>query len=526
MKVRTDRFNHQKLIVQGLRVGIFSLVLVFALSIQISQSQFYNWSLYWQFYSVAGLGIFLNLFGVLFPQVYFRSNHLVLLSFFADVGLISGLMYSSELSVSIYLFSFMLEIILVSLLFQTRGSFLLAAFSSLCFSLISLFGPEMKAMTFFFSLILYNISFFAMAWISGLLGDQLEAQGVSLSTLKALNSSIVETIPSALLTVQSSGLILSANPGASALFQIWDFEGVELNALSKSLQGLLEESVQTGLPKKSEVPLVRTGDNLILAVHVIPQHQDPGQFLMILEDITEVRRLELTVLHQQKLAAIGGLASGIAHELGNPLAAVSANIQFLEPKIQIEDETDRKLIQNTHKEIARLGRLIGEFKDFAKPEKIPVEKVRLDLLLQDMIQFVGNDKKTMGKAKFQLDIQEVPEIRGSRDKLYQAFLNVMMNSFHAVEKEEPGFEPWVQVACRVSGNDVVVRIRDNGVGMGLDQKTRLFEPFFTTKGQKGTGLGLAITYKIMQSHQAKISVDSTKGTGTEFVFRFPIPSLS
>jgi signal transduction histidine kinase len=521
---RSDRFAHQKLIVQALRLGIFALVLVFAMSLQLSQSQFYNWTLYWQFYSVASLGIFLNLIGILAPNFYFRWTPAVFAFFFVDVLLISYLLYSSELSVSLFLFSYMLEIVLVSLLFQTRGAFLLAAFSSLCFSGVSLVGPDLKAMTFFFSLILYNIAFFAMSWISGLLGDQLEAQGLVVASLKALNTSIVETIPSGLIMASPEGNIIVGNPGASSLFQVYDFENQNLKDLSKDLWNLFSEAVEAKLPKKTEIPLLRTGDNLILSVNVIPQPEDENQYLVILEDITEVRRLELTVLHQQKLAAIGGLASGIAHELGNPLAAVSANIQFLEPKIQIEDETDRKLIQNTHKEIARLGRLIGEFKDFAKPEKVPIEGLRLDIVLKDVVGFIEADKKTMGQAKFKLDLQEVPEIRGSRDKLHQAFLNIIMNALQAMNKEEPNFEPWVQISCRVNAMDVVVRVRDNGIGMGLEEKTRLFEPFFTTKGKSGTGLGLAITYKIMQSHQARISVDSTKGVGTEFVFRFPIPS--
>ena len=522
----TDHFKNQRLIVQSLRIGIFALILVFAVLLQLSQTQFFNWTLLGQFYLISGLGLSQNLVGVLFPKAYFKSTKMVFVGFLFDILLISVLMTLSQLSTSLFLFSMMIEIVLISFLFQTQGAFLLAAFSSLSFSAASLLGPDLKAMTYFFSLMIYNISFFAMAWLSGLLADQLEAQGLTLNTLRALNESIVDTIPSALLTVRSTGEILTGNPGASSLFHIYDFEGLHLGNISKILFEILEECTQASLTKKMEIPFVRSGDNLILSASIIPQAQDPGNFLVILEDITEIRRLELTVLHQQKLAAIGGLASGIAHELGNPLAAVSANIQYLEPKIQIEDDTDRKLIANTHKEIARLGRLIGEFKDYAKPEKIPVEPVRLHELLQEVVAFLQADKALLAKTQFKLDLQQVPDIRGHRDKLYQCFLNVLINALQAIQKDENKKESWVQVSCRVSGSDVVVRIRDNGVGMGLEEKTRLFEPFFTTKGKSGTGLGLAITYKIMQSHQAKISVDSTRGIGTEFAFRFPIPALN
>jgi len=517
LNLATDRFRNQKLIVQSLRTGIFALILLFALSLHLSQSQFFNWNLFWYFYTIGGLGVFANGLALLARRQFYQRPLLVWASFFGDVFLISVLLFKTELNISIFLFSYLLEIIMMALIFQTRGALLLAAFASFCFSASSILGPDIKAMTFFYSLILYNVAFFAMAWVSGMMGEQLELQGVSLNTLRALTESIVETIPSGLLTVDSQEVIVTSNPGAELLFK-QTLLGFPIAEVFPALSPILRNVREKKLPQKLEVPLVREGDNLIFSTQVLPQQADDN-ILVIIDDVTEVRRLELTLLHQQKLAAIGGLASGIAHELGNPLAAVSANIQYLEPKIRIDDETDTKLIRNTHREIARLGRLIGEFKDFAKPERVPIDRIQLARIVHEVLDLLKKDPAFRPEIIVQLDVLETPEIRGSADKLLQALLNVVLNAVHALVGVA---NPRLQISLRVVGMQVVLRIRDNGIGMSDETKSRLFEPFFTTKGKQGTGLGLAITYKILQSHQAQVAVDSTKGQGTEFVFRFPI----
>ncbi len=520
--------NKMRLIIQSLRVGVFVLLFGLALLVHLSQSTFFNWDFYWQFYCVSALGILVNLIGLIRLEKLFENGRWLFYSFFFDVLLIATLLYKSELNVSLFLFIFLIEILLMALIFQTRGALLLAAICSLSFSTVSLLGPEMKAMTFFFTLILYNVAFFCLAWISGMLAEQLEYQGISLSDLRALNESIVQTIPSGLLSVTQEGIVLTANPGALQIFKKESMEGENLHLLLPDFAMEFKKwfsSAHTGAATsfKTELPLRRDGDNLILQIQVISQKTESSDFLVMLEDVTEVRRLELTILHQQKLAAIGGLASGIAHELGNPLAAVSANIQFLEPKIKIEDETDKKLIHNTHREIARLGRLIGEFKDYAKPEKISVDPIRLDLILKNVLEIVKNDKNLRNDVLLHTDLEILPEIRGSQDKLLQAFLNVIINAFQALATTE---NPELQISAKVIGLEVVVRIRDNGSGMSEETKTRLFEPFYTTKGRSGTGLGLAITFKILQAHEANISVDSKKNQGTEFIFRFPIKTGS
>lgn len=513
-----------RFIVQTLRVGVFLLLFCLALFFHLSQSTFFSWDFYWQFYLISFLGLLLNLLGVIFLKAYFLRPQLLLCSFCLDVILISFLLLRSELNVSLFMFLYLIEILLMALVFRTKGALLLAAVSSLCFSFVSLLGPEMKALTFFYNLFLYNIAFFVVAWISGMLSDQLEFQGLSLNQLRLLNESIIESMPSGLLSMTKDGFIIMANPGVNSIFKLDEIEGQNIFQFIPEFKKLFEIWMRTEKNIKNqsfqqEIPFQRDSDNLILRIQALSHETENSDFLLILEDVTEVRRLELMILHQQKLAAIGGLASGIAHELGNPLAAISANMQYLEPKIKIEDETDKKLISNTHREISRLGRLIGEFKDFAKPEKIPVESVILSSVLKQVLEIVQSDRSLRSDIRLHTDLEDTVEVRGSRDKLVQAFLNVVVNAYHALSSVE---NPELQISVKVIGLNVIVRIHDNGTGMNEETKQRLFEPFYTTKGRNGTGLGLAVTYKILQAHQAVVSVESKKGQGTEFIIKFPI----
>ena len=517
-------FKRMRLIIQAVRIGVFALLLALAILVHFSQSVFFNWEIYWQFYVISALGLISNFVGLLVLDRFFENDRWLSASFFADIFLIAVLLHKTELSVSLFLFVFLIEILLMALVFRTRGALMLAAFCSVSFSLVSLLGPEMKAMTFFFTLILYNIAFFLVAWISGMLAEQLESQGLSLSNLRALNDSIIQTIPSGLISITREGEILTANPGAVEIFRVPNLDSENLIKLIPEIapifnQQKLNPSSNDTFSFEAELPLRRDGDDLLIKLKVIEQKTENSDYLVMVEDVTEIRRLELMLMHQQKLSAIGGLASGIAHELGNPLAAVSANIQFLEPKIKIEDETDRRLIQNTHREIARLGRLIGEFKDYAKPERIPVDKVRLDQIMKSVLDVVQSDKTLRAGVLVHTDFEVVPTIMGSTDKLTQSFLNVLINAYHAVNESE---DPEIHIGVKAHDHGIAVSVKDNGVGMSEETKARLFEPFYTTKGRHGTGLGLAMVFKIMQAHEAQISVESKKGQGTEFMFRFPI----
>ncbi|GIL17742.1 MAG: PAS domain-containing sensor histidine kinase [Oligoflexia bacterium] len=504
------------LIIQSIRVGMYLIVLALALLVHLTQDGFLNWKLYSQFYFFTGVGLFIHLIGLVFTSKALKGRYWVGFTFVADVLLISYLMIQSELNPSLFLFMYLVVIILSGLYFQKKGALLTAALSSVCYSLAAILGPEVKAMTFFFMFILTNLAFFAVAVLSGHLTEQLEIQGISLGFLRKLNELIVETIPSGLMTVTEAGDILQVNQGAKKILEQEDIVGKNLLQVIPSASQLFESVRNQRQSQKLDLTYSKGDDQTLLSTQMIPQAQgEVPTYLMVFDDQTQIRRLESAVRQAEKMAAVGQLAAGIAHEIRNPLAGISGSIELLSQQNQSEE--DRKLSKIIMKEIDRLNRLISEFLDFAKPEKVPVDPVNLSSLLKEICLAVTMDP-SLKQGEQILSLNEVPMIRGHRDKLKQAFLNMMINSYQAMGQVE---KPVMEISCTHKDNEVIVRLKDNGCGMSEETKRRMFEPFHTTK-PKGTGLGLAVTHKILENHGASLEVQSEIGQGTEIKIHFPI----
>ncbi len=517
--------NH-RLLIQSTRVGVYLIVVVLTVLNHLLQENFFNWSLFASFYGVASLGLALHLLPLFRLDSFFEKRLVVFFTFVADVVLISLLMATSGLSQTLFLFLYLVTIILAGLVFQSRGAFQIAALTSIGFTVSSWFGPEMKAMSFLFMLILNNISFFVVAGLAGYLSDQLnlfaekiQAQNLSLQVIRRLNEMIVETIPSALMTINSRGEVLQYNPGAAKLFQQDSLEGAKLMEILPELGKRIPDLAQLSFGEKHEVQCQLREENHLLSVNILPQESEfeMATFLVVIEDLTEVRKLEFAVRQSEKMAAVGQLAAGIAHEIRNPLAGISGSVELLSQSFASED--DRKLGKIILKEISRLNNLISEFLDYAKPEKPPVDPVDLNLILRECIE---NSRNSVARSvRIETKYADQMKMLGHADKLKQAFLNILINGLQAMDQIA---EPILQVSTQQENEKLVIRIKDNGCGMKPETKKRIFEPFHTTK-PKGTGLGLAITHKILEAHQAQIFVESQEGLGTEFVISFPAKSF-
>jgi len=525
--VRTVSFSNHRLLIQATRLSLYVIVVALTVLSSILQYDFINWGLLKSFYFFALLGLVMHLMPLLKLEFFFQKRKLVALSFIIDVLLISGMLATSGLNQSLFLFMYLVTIILSGLVFQTRGALLIAVAASIGFTVASWFGPEVKAMSFLFLLVLNNIAFFAVALLSGYLSDQLnlfaerlEAQNLSLSVIRRLNEMIVETMPAGLLTVNHDGIVLQSNPGAQRIFGEAQLENLPMSQLLPDFKTQFRDLSQSDQAVRTEVKFSRDGENFLLGLQVLPQHAETlGEktYLIVLEDLTQIRRLEFAVRQSEKMAAIGSLAAGIAHEIRNPLAGISGSIELLSQQFSSDD--DRKLTKIILREIDRLNHLISEFLDFAKPEKPPVDPVDLNQILKDVL---GNAKLSSPvKFEVQENLNSDAMIVGHGDKLKQAFLNIIINSVQAMS-ESP--QKILKVSTRLENDSVVVSVKDTGCGMKAETKKKMFEPFVTTK-PKGTGLGLAITHKILESHGAKIFVESEEGLGTEFTISFPRKSF-
>lgn len=513
-----DRNQTQRLIVAFSRVSLYLLILVVSQISFLLQKSFINWSLVAPFYFVICIALSFHVLYVHFLDWLSEHRFLHFAGFVLDALFLSMLITYSGLNQSLFLFLHLVNILLAGLVFQSRGALTIALFSSIFFTTASLFGPEVRGLNYIFILALNNIAFFSVAALSGYLSEQLQFMGVeltktglSLREIQELNKAIVSHMPSGLMTYTHQGQILQDNLAVQGIFESGDLREKNIFELIPDFQKLSQK--QQDFVWKSP-----SGTSKVLQVSVSSVFSPVVQgevFIAQLEDLTRVRQLEYSLRQNEKMAAIGGLAAGIAHEIRNPLASISGSIELLSQTTENDD--DRKLMRIILKEIDRLNHLITEFLDYSRPEQPPTDPVDLVSLINEIVDGLRMNKQLRQDVSLKQHLPEKAVILGRRDKLKQAFLNIVINSYQAMDSV-----PTAEFEIRLSHEKGhwLLLFRDTGCGMSEATRSRMFEPFHTTK-IKGTGLGLAVTHKILEGHRAQIFVESAQGAGTSFNLSFP-----
>jgi two-component system, NtrC family, sensor kinase len=256
----------------------------------------------------------------------------------------------------------------------------------------------------------------------------------------------------------------------------------------------------------------------------IPGRQaSAARAVIIWQDRTEERRLESSLMQAGKLAAIGQLAAGVAHEINNPLTAINANAQMLKMFIPPEDENYESVDL-----IARAGdraaKVVRGLLDFARQEQYAFTQAdSLNQSIQDALSLVKYQLQTANIETVLNLAGDLPPIEASWEHLKSVWLNLLVNARDAVQLRDEGRQ--IEIATRLAPDEEHVQIlfRDNGQGMNKAEAAHIFEPFYTTKDPgKGTGLGLATSHRIIEQHQGEITVVSEPDEGTTFVIHLPI----
>lgn len=396
----------------------------------------------------------------------------------------------------------------------------LGFFASVGTSLMNISAYQAGSTQSLLSLTLFNLSYLSVIVISGQLKDEIFNLRLDLSTTQKkwksqaeFSKTLIEKMPLGLLVTHKNNDIALKNSFLSEQLKLSDFE----------LKNLLNKiSVQTSSQPRSFSDFEYENSN---SLDKIVYQLDRTQYfdeeieeelsLLLIKDVTEVRQLENQLKQNEKLAAVGQLAAGIAHEIRNPLAGISGSIQML---VQDNLEAEQKKLMNiVLKEIDRLNNLITEFLDYAKPEKRPDQPVQLKNLVEEIVVALKSHKEAPPQLQWKLDLN-AESVLGFSEKLRQAFLNILINAIQALKAVE---NPVISISLRQDAQSVILSIQDNGSGISPQTQKKMFEPFHTTKA-KGTGLGLAITHKILESHSALIIVNSELNKGTEFKIKFPL----
>jgi two-component system, NtrC family, sensor kinase len=270
---------------------------------------------------------------------------------------------------------------------------------------------------------------------------------------------------------------------------------------------------------------------------LITRHDEVGQLMAAVNHMAselDTREKELMVerqkyFHQEKMAAIGSLAAGVAHEIGNPIAAISGIAQAMSERrsvsmdscadCQSPNDCNPELIQT---QIKRLAAITREISDFASPRQAEPQLLDLNGLLRSTSSLIRYDKR-LQRVTLQLELDnQLPAVYGIADQLTQVIMNLLINAMDAMEGVNERI-PTITISTRVAGDRICLTVADNGHGMEEEVLRRACEAFYTTKpAGKGTGLGLSLCYSIIQTHGGSLELDSASGVGTSVQVFLPL----
>jgi len=357
---------------------------------------------------------------------------------------------------------------------------------------------------------------------------ELKTFATQLQRERDFNSKILNSTQSLILVADVEGLITYANRRCLAAGypeeRLLGQPLLELvaPAAREAMMRALESTVAGESVDNLELPLVRAGGSQSqFSINLSPMHDEHGQvanIIVVMTDITDAAVLKVNLMHAEKMAAVGQLVSGVAHEVNNPLTAI---LGFADLLLQRELPSDaRKDLQIIVHEAQRTKRIVHNLLSFARQTQPQRQPVDLNAILRRTLQLRSYDLASRGlEVVEQLD-STLPQVIGDPYQLQQVFLNILNNAYDAVS--ESGRKGRIELETAAANGFVEVRFRDNGPG--ISQPDRIFEPFFTTKSMgKGTGLGLSICEGIINEHGGEILCHSNSGPpGATFIVRLPV----
>src|SRR3990170_2865873 len=504
------------------------------------------------FYSLIATTYFFTLiYAILYKLVSHRVSAYI--QIFCDIILVTALVSATEGVESPFVFLYLLSIVPASIILYRRGALLAAAAAGIFYGLvvnaqyyylfpfISDTTPPGK--TLFYVLSLHIAAFFAVAYLSSSavetlrrMKEELRAKDSNIEELQAFNVNVAQCMSTGLLTTDELGRITAFNRAAEEITGLkWDDVRGKgfLDILPvKEIEDILC-SVKQILPIyrfESEVNR-RDESRIILGMNVSHLLDEGGRshgLIVIFQDLTKVKEMEKEVKKREKMAMIGEVAAGMAHEIRNPLASLSGSMQILKEELSLQGD-NAYLMEIALREMDRLNTTITEFLTYARPN--PPQKKLMDLndLLIDTINLLKNsDVYRNADIHAQTEFKEEKLLLSiDPHQISQVFWNLSMNAVQAMP--DGGV---LTISSRISGvksgNEVSksrewaeIIFKDTGQGINEGILEKIFVPFFTTK-EAGSGLGLSIVHRIIEEHDGRIYVKSKPGKGAQFTIYLPM----
>ena len=378
---------------------------------------------------------------------------------------------------------------------------------------------------------IHLVGFYAVAFLtSGLARNvtqaeiELQEKREDLADLRIAHRDIVSSIPSGIVTTDGAGRVSSANRAAE---EILGHSEQQLSEVSLLELGLFDEQSWAELLARADANeriredldySIAEEDIKQIGYAVNPLTRADGSsagYLVIFQDLTEWRSMQEELRLKDRMAAVGEMASGLAHEVGNPLAAISGSVQMLSSAFP-RQSAQHKLLDIISKESERLDRTIKGFLQFARP--MARSSVRFDIaaLLAQNVELLVNSPEVSNRHQVELELDPPhATLLADPDQISQIFWNLARNALRAME--EGGI---LRIMGKVIGESYRLQFVDSGRGMSEEERAKLFHPF-RSFFDGGTGIGMAIVYRIVEEHDGRLRVESRKGAGTAITVELP-----
>ncbi|MCX6151385.1 MAG: PAS domain S-box protein [Ignavibacteriales bacterium] len=340
---------------------------------------------------------------------------------------------------------------------------------------------------------------------------------------------ILHTSDAAIMVVDQNEKFIAWSKGAEKIFGYTEDEVIgQLSSLllpdeekyEKELSKIIDDVLKNGYSKISETERkTKFGKIIPVDLNVTKLPTKNGEYIgrtVIIKDFTEVKKLKQQIDQSEKLAVIGQLAAGVAHEIGNPLTSISSIVQLLQRRAN--DDFVSEQLASIRSNIDRISKIVRELVDFSRPPGQERLMIQVTDIIKTAIGIVKYDKRVK-KVQFETTLDpNLPKINIIPDQVLQVFINILINALDAVDGNGR-----IDVNSSHDKENVFIKIQDDGCGMDKETMSKIFDPFFTTKEVgKGTGLGLSVSYGIIRKFKGDILVQSESKKGSCFIVKLPI----